>query len=152
MKDLSSKVSAMMAMLLSLFSFGLIITAFVLVFTEVPVEHGVSRSFAFWIYSMIVVYISLIFYFIDALFSIIKVFMKSHPVYNAILSVLLLGMIPMALFVGGGLGINIYLWNAYHLAVFILEIISIVKHVKLQRQEALSQEVRLCTENNQPEP
>ena len=57
--------------------------------------------------------------------------MKIHPIFNTILSILLLGAIPMALFVGGGLGINIYIWNAYYLAIFILEIVSIVKHVKM---------------------
>ncbi len=152
MKDLSTKAYAMMAMVLSLISFGLILTSFVLLFTEEPVEHDVSRSFAFWVYSMIVAYISLLFYFLDAILSIIKVFRRIHPVYNAILSALLLGMTPMAIFVGGGLGINIYLWNAYHLAVFILEILSIVKHVKLQKQAFLKQEVNICTENTPPEP
>ena len=94
--------------------------------------RGVSKSFAFWLFGMIVAYFSLIFYFIDAIFSIIKIFMKIHPVFNAVLSIMLLGAIPMGLFVGGGLGISIYIWNAYYLAIFILEIVSIVKHIKMK--------------------
>ena len=81
---------------------------------------------------MIAAYGSLIFYFVDAVFSIIKIFMKIHPIFNTILSIMLLGAIPMGLFVGGGLGISIYIWNAYYLAIFILEIVSIVKHIKMK--------------------
>ena len=131
MKNTIIKFYAIVAMIISLISFGLMIASLVALINEPPVEKGVSRSFAFWVFGMIVAYISLFFYFIDAVLSAIKVFMKIHPVFNAILSIMLLGAIPMGLFVGGGLGINILIWNAYYLAIFILEIISIVKHVKL---------------------
>ena len=132
MKSISTKVSAIIAMIISLTSFCLIITAFVISANEPPVEMGVSRSFAFWVFGMIAAYGSLIFYFVDAIFSIIKIFMKIHPIFNAILSIMLLGAIPMGIFVGGGLGISIYIWNAYHLAIFILEFVSIVKHIKMK--------------------
>ena len=131
MKSTSTKVSAIIAMIISLTSFCLIITAFVISANEPPVEMGVSRSFAFWVFGMIAAYGSLIFYFVDAIFSIIKIFMKIHPIFNAILSIMLIGAIPMGILVGGGLGISIYIWNAYYLAIFILEIVSIVKHVKM---------------------
>ena len=131
MKSTSTKVSAIIAMIISLTSFCLIIAAFFISVNEPPVEMGVSKSFAFWVFGMIVAYFSLIFYFIDAILSAIKVFMKIHPIFNTILSTLLLGAIPMGIFVGGGLGISIYIWNAYYLAIFILEIVSIVKHVKM---------------------
>ena len=132
MKSTSTKVSAIIAMIISLVSFVLMISSFVALITEPPLELGdISKSFAFWLWGMIVAYFSLIFYFIDAIFSIIKIFMKIHPIFNAILSIMLLGAIPMGLFVGGGLGISIYIWNAYYLAIFILEIVSIVKHVKM---------------------
>ena len=130
MKSTSTKISAIIAMIISLTSFCLMITSFVISVNEPPVEMGVSRSFAFWLFGMIAAYGSLIFYFVDAIFSIIKIFMKINPIFNAILSIMLLGAIPMGLFVGGGLGINIYIWNAYYLSIFILEIVSIVKHIK----------------------
>ena len=132
MKSTFTKVAAIIAMIISLISFGLMISSFVALITEPPLEQGdISKTFAFWLWGMIVAYFSLIFYFIDAIFSIIKIFMKIHPVFNAVLSTLLLGAIPMGIFVGGGLGISIYIWNAYYLAIFILEIVSIVKHVKM---------------------
>ena len=120
-------------MIISLVSFVLMISSFVALITEPPLEQGdISKSFAFWLWGMIVAYFSLIFYFIDAILSAIKVFMKIHPVFNTILSTLLLGAIPMGIFVGGGLGISIYIWNAYYLAIFTLEIVSIVKHIKMK--------------------
>jgi len=62
----------------------------------------------------------------------VKIFRRIHPVFNSVLALMLFGAIPMALFVGGGLGINIYIWNAYHLAIFVLETVSIIKHLKLK--------------------
>ena len=131
MENTASKSSAIFAMIISLISFGLMIAALIVFFNEPPVEEGVSRSFALWVFGMIVAYFSLIFYFADAVFSIIKVVLKIHPVFNAVLSIMLIGAIPMAIFVGGGLGVSIYIWNAYYLAIFILEIISIAKHMKM---------------------
>ena len=61
--------------------------------------------------------------------------MKIHPIFNAVLTVMLLGAIPMGLFVGGKLGINIYIWNVYYLAIFVLEVISISKHMKLNSEK-----------------
>ena len=137
MKSTLTKYPAIIAMIISLVSFGLMISSFVALITEPPLELGdISKSFAFWLWGMIVAYFSLIFYFIDAIFSIIKIFMKIHPIFNAILSIMLLGAIPMGLFVGGGLGISIYIWNAYYLTIFILEIVSIVKHVKLNSSKS----------------
>ena len=131
MENTASKSSAIFAMIISLISFGLMIASLIVSFNEPPVEEDVSRSFALWVFGMIVAYFSLIFYFADAVFSIIKVVLKIHPVFNAVLSIMLIGAIPMAIFVGGGLGVSIYIWNAYYLAIFILEIISIAKHMKM---------------------
>ena len=76
MKSLSSKIPAMIAMLIAIFSLGLLIAAFIVSINEVEPESGVSRSFAFWVFAVITSMLSLIFYFIDAVFSIIKAFMK----------------------------------------------------------------------------
>ena len=136
MRETSIKIHAIIAMIISLVSFSLMIASLVALLTEAPVDEGVSRSFALWVYGIIVAYFSLIFYFVDAILSIIKIFHKIHPIFNSVLAVLLIGAIPMALFVGGGLGINIYIWNAYYLAIFVLEIVSIVKHVKLNSSKS----------------
>ena len=136
MRETSIKVHAMIAMAISLVSFSLMIASLVVMLTETPVYGEVSRSFPFWVFGMIVAYFSLIFYFVDAVLSVIKIFLKIHPVFNSVLAVMLIGAIPMALFVGGSLGINVYIWNAYYFAIFVLEIVSIVKHVKLNSSKS----------------
>ena len=138
MKKGSTKIPALIAMLIALFSLGLLITAFVVSINEVEPEMGVSKSFAFWVFAVITSMLSLIFYFIDAVFSIIKAFMKIHPIFNIVLALLLIGAIPMMLFVGGKLGINIYIYFSYYLLIFVFEIISIIKHIKLSRIDKIS--------------
>ena len=131
MKSTYTKVAAIFAMIISLVSFVLMISSFVALITEPPLELGdISKSFAFWFWGMIVAYFSLIFYFIDAVLSIIKVFMRIHPVFNAILATVLIISVPVGILIGGGPG-SVYIWNAYYLAMFILEIISIAKHIKI---------------------
>ena len=133
MKNVSTKIPAMIAMLIAIFSLGLLIAAFIVSINEVEPESGVIRSFAFWVFAVITSMLSLIFYFIDAFFSIIKAFMKIHPIFNIVLALLLIGAIPMMLFVGGKLGINIFIYFSYYLSIFVLEIISIIKHIKLSQ-------------------
>ena len=133
MKNVSTKIPAMIAMLIAIFSLGLLIAAFIVSINEVEPESGVSKSFAFWVFAVITSMLSLIFYFIDAVFSTIKAFMKIHPIFNIVLALLLIGAIPMMLFVGGKLGINIFIYFSYYLSIFVLEIISIIKHIKLSQ-------------------
>ena len=136
MRETSIKVHAIIAMVISLVSFSLMIASLVVMLTETLVDEESSRSFALWMFGMIVACFSLIFYFVDAVLSVIKIFLKIHPAFNAVLAIMLIGAIPMAVFVGSGLGINIYIWNAYYLAIFVLEIVSIVKHVKLNSSKS----------------
>ena len=60
MKSLSSKIPAMIAMLIAIFSLGLLITAFIVSINEVEPESGVSKSFAFWVYAVLTSILSLI--------------------------------------------------------------------------------------------
>ena len=132
MKRLYSKIPAMIAMLIAIFSLGLLITAFIVSINEVEPESGV-RSFACWVYAVITSMLSLIFYFVDAVISVVKAFLRIHPIFNIVLALLLVGAIPMMLFVGAKLGINIYIYFSYYLAMLILEIVSIIKHIKMTR-------------------
>ena len=59
-------------MLIAIFSLGLLITAFIVSINEVEPESGVSKSLAFWVYAVITSMLSLIFYFVDAVISVIK--------------------------------------------------------------------------------
>ena len=133
MKKIYTKIPAMIAMLIAILSLGLLITAFIVSINEVEPEMGVSRSFAFWVFAVITSMLSLIFYFIDAVISVVKAFLRIHPIFNIVLALLLVGAIPMMLFVGAELGINIYIYFSYYLTIFVLEIVSIVKHIKLSR-------------------
>lgn len=130
MKSVLSKIVAMVAMLITLLSVALAVLSLVMAFLESlsPIENefGISRSFAMWIYSAIIAAFSLIFYFIDAIFSAIKVSLKINPVFNTVLTLVLLGAIPMCLFFGGGL--SPLLWNIYYVGMFILELVSIALH------------------------
>ena len=133
MKNVSTKIPAMIAMLIALFSLVLLITALIVSIDEVEPEMGVSKSFGFWVYAVTTSILSLIFYFIDAVMSVIKAILKIHPIFNIVLAVMLFGAIPMMLFVGAKLGINIYIYFSYYLAIFVLEVVSVIQHVKLAR-------------------
>jgi high-affinity K+ transport system ATPase subunit B len=135
MRSVSSKAPAIIAMLISLVSFGFLVSAFVVSINEAPPEMGVSASFALWLLSVVISMISLIPYTIDAILSAIKIFVKINPLFNSILTLILIGAIPMAIFVGTGTGINIYIWFSYYWLMFILEIVSIIKHAKMARAD-----------------
>ena len=145
MRSVATKVSAIIAMLISLFSFALLVSAFIVSINEVPPEMGVSQSFGLWVFAVIIAMISLIFYTIDAIFSIIKIFMKIDPIFNSILAVILIGAIPMVIYVGGGLGINIYIWFSYYLLMFVLEIVAIIKHVRMMKADSEAEKESIDT-------
>ncbi len=137
MRRVSSKAAAMIAMIISIGGFALLIAAFIVMRHEIPRDEGVSLSFALWIYSVIVALVSLVFYSIDAVISVAKIFQKIHPLFNTVLALALIGAIPMLLYIGGRAGIeNICMWTAYHIMIVALEAVSIVKHIKLQREDA----------------
>ena len=121
MKDDFSKLYAIIAMVISLISFGFMIASLI------------AYSFAFWVYGVIIALFSTFFYFIDGIISIKKVFMKINPVFNSILAIMLIIVIPMFFLIGQRAGVSVYIWNAYYLAIFVLEIVSIVKQVKLSK-------------------
>lgn len=74
--------------------------------------------------------ISYLFYFIDAILSIVKAIIKIRPIFNSILALLIVGTIPMELWALRSKRIYIGLLCAYYLAIFVLEVISVVKHIK----------------------
>ena len=134
MKKLTSKIPAMIGIGISVISFILVISAFILAVNEPEVSEGVSRSFALWIYSVITAMISLLFYVLDAFVCIKEITARCQEIFNTVLVVLIFGSIPMVIFVGGGLGINILIWNLYYLLMFVLEAISVVRHIKENRR------------------
>lgn len=135
MKRISPKIPGMIGLLISLLSFALVIAAFIVGANEQPPTIGVSESFALWAFSVMAAMLGLVFYVIDAFHAIGKALNKCEPVFNTLLAVISFGGIPMVVEIGGRLGINILIWNLYHLLMFILELISIVRHIKSCRNK-----------------
>jgi hypothetical protein len=136
MKKILIKIPAILAVLISLLSVVFFLTAAIYALIEVTIETetmGVSDSFLFWFLSLMAALFSLTFYFIDAMISLAYAFRKINPSFNFVLAAILLGGIPMTLFVDTRLGIYCFLWFSYYLAMLILEIVSIIKHIKMTR-------------------
>ena len=127
MKGVKYKISAIIAMIISLFSFGFLAASFVL--GLIGGRYGWD-GFSCWIISVLIAGLSLFFYIVDAFLSSINISMKIHPIFNSVLVLMLVGTIPMFLYVGCRPGVNIYIWNAYYLAVFIMEVASVLKNIE----------------------
>ena len=131
MRDVASKTHGIIAVIISAISLGLMIWG---LFIDIPVEQGVSRGFACWIFSVIVAFFSVLFYVIDGVVCLVKVLTKIDPIFNLISALLYIGSVPMALFVGAALNSTV-IWYVYYLGIFVLEIVDIAKHMKFQRKE-----------------
>ena len=132
MENRARKTSGIMAVIISVISFSLLILSVISAMKFPENNYGMHPSFAFWIYSMIFAYISLVFYLIDALHSINRAFKKIHPTFNIIFALMTLIAIPIAVYIGGG--VHTALWYAYYIIIFIMEILSIIKHHKIAKE------------------
>ena len=140
MKRTLTKIPAMIGMGISLVSFGFLIAALLTPTVIYPfgafTKAGLTPAQIRLVFSLQIATGSLIFYSVDAVLSIIKACKKIHPVFNAVLSVVLIGAFPMIQLISFGPYISlqdpfVWVWYAYYLAIFIVEIVSIVKHVRL---------------------
>ena len=129
MKKVYVKISGMIAMLMTILTFSLWTPIFL-----GQVDRGVGL--ALWALGSLSAICGLFFYFVDAVLSVIKVFKKIHPVFNSIVVVAIVGIIPMTwLLLRGVVGRLPFL---YGLALVVLEIVSIIKHIKLSRIDKIS--------------
>ena len=71
---------------------------------------------------------SLIFYLIDAVLSVIKVFKNINPVFNGVLALVIVVTIPVIFARNNLPDIRIAICAV---TIFVFEIISVVKHIKL---------------------
>ena len=132
MKKVYVKISGMIAMLMTILTFSLWIPIFL-----GQVDRGLGL--ALWALGSLPAICSLFFYFVDAVLSVIKVFKKIHPVFNGIVVVAIVGIIPMTwLLLRGVVGNALWLPFLYGLALVVLEIVSIIKHIKLSRIDKIS--------------
>lgn len=117
MKQLLGKIPAMIGMLIGCVSFVWYIQSF---FDSVYTE--------LWIGSAIMATFSMLFFFLDAIISFVKARKKIDAKFNYILTLVLVGAIPMVVYFGGsGRDFFNVIWNVYYLLVFVLEAISIKK-------------------------
>ena len=131
MKKVYVKISGMIAMLMTILAFSLWTPIFL-----GQVDRGLGL--ALWALGSLPVICSLFFYFVDAVLSVIKVFKKIHPVFNSIVVVAIVGIIPMTWLLLFGVVNGLWLPFLYGLALVVLEIVSIIKHIKLSRIDKIS--------------
>ena len=130
MKKVYTKIPAMIAMLISVVTVALFLTSLVYVSNGGDADIGFLVVIGLY-YIKFIIYG---FYFIDAILSIVKTIKKIQPVFNSILALLIVGTIPLELWALNAKRTYIGLVCIYYLAIFVLEVISIVKHIKLMRE------------------
>ncbi len=126
-----SKRKGVTALVLTVISLAFILVGIVFA-PPTEQEGGHNSLFACWVYSMIVALVSVFFYVLDGFASIGKAFRGILPGFNILSALLFLGAAPMAVFIGGGQYTSY--WYVYYLFIFVLEIISVAKHKKLEKQ------------------
>ena len=129
MKKLYTKIPAIIAMLICVVAVALAIALVIFALKANSSDVGFLLGIVIY-YAAIISYI---FYLIDAVLSIIKAVMKINPVFNGILAVLIVGTIPMSMFTLHAKHLYSGLMYIYYLAIFVLEVISVVKHIKMMR-------------------
>ena len=120
----------MIAMTVSSVSFVLVLLSLVAPLFETPIVGDVPRasySFGFWALSLMVAIVSIVFYLIDAILMIDDLYhTPTRPLAIAVIA-MAAGSIPMFIFVGGRMGINVLIWNVYYAGMFVLQVFSIRK-------------------------
>ena len=133
MKSTYIKLPAIFAIIVGV----LVVASFflmILLLNNGVVDQGVGLA---WIaFDMIFIWFTLYFYAVDAILSVIKIFKKIHPIFNLVLSLtiiceviltVVLSQPDLILELPGNFLIR--LWKSLYLTIFVLEIVSIIKHV-----------------------
>ena len=126
-RTLKSKIPAMIAMAVSSVSFVLVLIALVVSIFEAPPKTGNSYSFVLWAFSLMAAIVSIVFYLIDAILMIDDLYHAPTRLLAIAVIAMAVGSIPMFIFVGGRIGINVLIWNVYYAGMFVLQIFSIRK-------------------------
>lgn len=129
MRKLYTKIPAIIAMLICVVAVTLVIALVVFALKDNFNDMGFLLGIVIY-YSAIISYL---FYLIDAILSIIKAVLKINPVFNGILAFLILGTIPISMWALQAKRLYIGLLCVYYLAVFVFEVISVIKHIKMMR-------------------
>lgn len=125
MKKIYIKIPAIIGLFLNVLGLGL----FIYVLSSLNPEYR-GTGLALLSICFLTAVVSLIFYFIDAILSIIMAIMKINPIFNIILaSVIILPVVLLICCKQFYTGLLI----VYYSIVFLLEIISIIKNIKQKR-------------------
>lgn len=127
MKRLLWKIPGMIAVVITLWSVALAVASLVASIGYEWSGEGIGHSFRLWVYSVMVAILSLLFYVIDTAICIKIAVQGEKRLFHILLSVLLLGGIPMVVFVGGwAYTLTSVIWNVYYFAMATLEVVSVV--------------------------
>lgn len=129
MKKVYTKIPAMIAMLISVITAALVLASIVYALNSGDASIGFLVGIGLC-YIEIIIYV---FYFIDAILSIVKAIKKIQPIFNSILALLIVGTIPLDLWALSAKRMYIGLVCVHYFTIFVLEVISIVKHIKIMR-------------------
>lgn len=141
MKGLASKTFAIIGLSVNALLF---IVGVVFIILMLPPEPSVSQGVGFFLMGLLVLLeiVAYFFYFIDAIFSVVKIFKKIDPVFNTVLSLSILGLflgwgvffIPDINTISGVFSAILFLFLHISLVlswvVPVLEIISVVQTAK----------------------
>ncbi len=129
MKSTYIKLPAIFAMIV-----GVLVVASFFLMILLSVGQGVGLA---WIaFDIIFIWFTLYLYAVDAALSIVKIFKKIHPIFNLVLSLTIICEViltvvllqpDLVLELPGNFLIT--LWAILYLTIFVLEIVSIIKHV-----------------------
>ena len=132
-RKIPSKIPAMIGLSLSLLSFSFVAAAFIDLAIRPQATQGMSTSFALWIYSAITAMLAVAAYQIDGVFNMMRAINDYRRAQHIMLAMVEIASLPIVVVVGGGLGINILIWNIYHFVLCVLEVISIIWMIKDRR-------------------
>ena len=138
MKKVSTKIPAMIGMLLALAVIFFLTKGALYSMTPTLFDDGSSiydpelTAWGSGLFALVVSAFSMIFYMVDAVLSAIKAFLKIHPIFNAVLAATILICTVFAVLIISNVlvtAVNL-VWYMCYFAIFILEIVSIVKCCK----------------------
>ena len=133
MKHITSKIPAMIGLVFSALSFICVIGSSFF-------KHG-DLEFNLWAFSVINALIAMLFYFIDAVKSVIKAIKGENRILNIILVGAVAVGVPIVTFVGGNLDkVSILIWNFYHAGMVALEIILLLRSLRLAKASLATNE------------
>ena len=132
-KSFSSKASAMFAMMLSLAGVALLLIGTLKEMIYPPNEDGWGAGFGGYIAFYVLAFLSMIFYLVDAILCVVRACRRYRIAFNVLLAVSIVLCIPMII-LGARLGAGSICFTVYYIALFVLQIVSLVLLIRDRRR------------------